>query len=229
MNTGIFNDYFPKKSVPSWLLPCTCINRRCYYNAHLRLDILCVQRIPYIHSPPANLDPYVIIQFIEFTYCNDRFSLNTIITKTTKYQLLLGSIRNQGWNVAPLMVITASARTTTHTHSLSILHDTLKALKSQENKYLHQHHSHTTCYVHFAIQKASRKQLATTKIPRYTMKIPKTLFMLQSAHKALANTKQQDMAYRVTGKSHQTLVPNQIHNCLNPHTMPLPHIPLPLN
>jgi hypothetical protein len=126
MNAGTFNDAPPDNTVPPWLLPCSCGPLRCHCLAHLQLDLLCVQGISYNHSLPTQPNPTLIIQFIEFTFCNDRFSLDTIALKTTKYQPLLNLIRSLGWTVAPLIVITAGARATTHLPSIKYLHTLFK-------------------------------------------------------------------------------------------------------
>ena len=47
-------------------------------------------------TPPTNTDPNLTIQFIDFTYCNDRFSPETIETKNNKYKPLIDSIVARG-------------------------------------------------------------------------------------------------------------------------------------
>jgi hypothetical protein len=74
MNAGIYDFNPPDNTVPPWLLPCVCQSPRCHCDARLKLDILCVRGVPYKHEPPQQPSPNVIIQYIEFTYCNDRFS-----------------------------------------------------------------------------------------------------------------------------------------------------------
>jgi hypothetical protein len=71
------------------------------------------------------MDPNLTIQFIEFTYCNDRFSPETLEAKNNKYKPLIDSIAARGWKVDPLIIITAGARATSHTPSM----------KSLENKF----------------------------------------------------------------------------------------------
>lgn len=61
MNMGKFNDNPPKNTVSTWLLPCTCQNRRCHCNARFKLDIPCVHGIPYQHNPPEHPIPNLII------------------------------------------------------------------------------------------------------------------------------------------------------------------------
>ena len=64
-----------------------------------------------------------MLQFIEFTYTNDRFSQDTINNKIQKYQLLINDITQQGWKVDPL---TAGARGTMHIPSMKQLEQTCK-------------------------------------------------------------------------------------------------------
>ena len=129
MNVGTFNENPPENTVPPWLLPCTCSLQRCHCNAKFKPYIICVKRLPYQANSPTTLENNFKIQFIEFTYCNDRFSSETIIRKTEKYQPLIDNITNRGWNVEPLIVITAGARATTHIPSMKILEEKFKIPK----------------------------------------------------------------------------------------------------
>ena len=78
MNAGRFMNSSPENTIPHWLLPCSCTQTRCYCNARLKPDILCAQGIPYNGTPPLHPDPNITIQFIEFTYTNDRFSTKRV-------------------------------------------------------------------------------------------------------------------------------------------------------
>ena len=129
MNAGTFNENPPENTVPPWLLPCTCGLQRCHCNARFKLDIICVKGLPYQANSPTTLENCLKIQFIEFTYCNDRFSSETITRKTEKYQPLVDNIANRGWDVEPLIVITVGARATTHTPSIKILEEKFKIPK----------------------------------------------------------------------------------------------------
>ena len=129
MNAGIFNNNPPKNTVPLWLLPCTCRNQRCHGNARFKPDLLCIKRLPYQSNPPINPNNNFKIQFIEFTYCNDKFSPETITLKERKYQALIDNVKNRGWNVEPLMVITAGARATFHIPSMKIIEEKFKIPK----------------------------------------------------------------------------------------------------
>jgi hypothetical protein len=127
MNVGTFNNTPQENTVPNWLLPCTCSTQRCHCNSRFRPDILCVRGLPYQTVPsPTNIDPNLTIQFIEFTYCNDRFSPETLEAKNNSYRPLIDSIAARGWKVNPLIVIIAGARATTHIPSMKALESTFK-------------------------------------------------------------------------------------------------------
>jgi hypothetical protein len=61
------------------------------------------------------------IQFIEFTYCNDKYSPAKIQEKTNKYLGLINDIKARGWNVDPLITLTACARGSTHKNTITKL------------------------------------------------------------------------------------------------------------
>ena len=129
MNTSTFNDKPPKNTVPPWLLPYTCSLQRCHCNARFKPDIICIKELPYQADLPNNLENNLKIKYIEFAYCNDRFSLETIIRKTEKYQPLINHITNRGWNVEPIIVIIAGTRATIHIPSIKILEEKFKIPK----------------------------------------------------------------------------------------------------
>ena len=80
---------------------------------------------PSIYPPKKTPTPDITIQFIDFTYCNDRFAVETLDREIIKYQPLINNIITKGWNVAPLMVLVAGARGTTHILSMKKLETTL--------------------------------------------------------------------------------------------------------
>jgi hypothetical protein len=102
---------------------------RCRCPARLRPDLLCIQGLPYQGNPPTAPDHNVTIQFIEFTYCNDKFSLETIVAKTNKYQPLVDELEAHNWKIAPFMVLTVGARASTHVTTMTLLYDKLKIPK----------------------------------------------------------------------------------------------------
>ena len=110
MNARTYDNNPPKNTIPPWLLPCTCNLQRCHCNARFKPDIICIKGLSYQANPPSASVNNLRIQFIEFTYYNDRFSPEIIHRKIEKYQPLIENITNRGWKVEPLIVITAGAR-----------------------------------------------------------------------------------------------------------------------
>jgi ribonuclease HI len=121
VNAGKSDGQTHENTVPNWLLPCNCNNQtqRCQCNAKLRPDILCIRNHPYNAAPPQEPNQILTIQFIEFTYCNDRYSSNKIQEKTDKYAGLINDIKARGWNVDPLITLTAGAIGSTHKNTIS--------------------------------------------------------------------------------------------------------------
>jgi hypothetical protein len=123
VNAGKSDGQTQENTVPNWLLPCRCNNQtqRCQCNARLRPDILCIRNHPYIAKPPQEPNHTLTVQFIEFTYYNDRYSPDKIQEKTDKYLGLINNIKARGWNVDPLITLTAGARGSTHKNTISEL------------------------------------------------------------------------------------------------------------
>ena len=126
MNAGIFNNNPPENTVPPWLLTCTCRNQRCHCNARFKSNLICIRGLPYQANPPVGQNNNLTIQLIEFTYCNDRFSSETITAKIEKFQPLIENITNIGWNIEPLIIVTAGARAISHIPSMKILETKFK-------------------------------------------------------------------------------------------------------
>ncbi len=63
------------------------------------------------------------VQFIDFTYCHDRFPEQAVTHKQTKYDPLINSIRNNGWNAKPLITITIGVRWAIHEQSIKQLEE----------------------------------------------------------------------------------------------------------
>jgi AraC-like DNA-binding protein len=126
MNAWTFNNNPQENTVPTWLLPCTCEQQRCYCNAKFKPDLLYIKELPHQSTPPPHPIDNLTVQFIEFTYTNDRFLQYTINNKIQEYQPLINDITQQGWKIYPLIVITAGARGTTHTPSMKQLEQTFK-------------------------------------------------------------------------------------------------------
>jgi hypothetical protein len=99
----------------------TVTTLRCTCNAKLRPDILCIRNHPYNAEPPEVPNQTLTIQFIEFTYYNDRYSLDKIHEKIEKYLGLINDIKARGWNVDLLITLIAGARGSTHKTTISKL------------------------------------------------------------------------------------------------------------
>jgi hypothetical protein len=123
VNAGKSEGQTQENTVPNWLLPCSCNNQTQKYqcNARLRLDILCICKHPYNAEPPQESNHALTVQFIEFTYYNDRYSLDKIQNNTDKYLGLINNIKSRGWNVDPLITLIAGARGSTHKNTISEL------------------------------------------------------------------------------------------------------------
>ena len=72
--------------VPEWLLKCTCPQRICQCHAKLRPDILCIIGAPNWTQTPISPSPKHTCQFIDSTYCYDRFPKQALMHKHTKLQ-----------------------------------------------------------------------------------------------------------------------------------------------
>ena len=67
------------------------------------------------HTPTPLLPSHThTIQFIEFTYCHDRFPEQSLTQKHANYDPLINAIRNKGWKTNPLITITAWVRGAIH-------------------------------------------------------------------------------------------------------------------
>jgi hypothetical protein len=111
VNAGKSDGQPQENTVPNWLLPCSCNNptQRCTSNAKLRPDILCIHNHPYNAEPPKEPNQTLTVQFIEFTYCNDKYYSDKIQEKIEKYLGLINDIKARGWNVDRLITLTVGA------------------------------------------------------------------------------------------------------------------------
>jgi hypothetical protein len=120
-NAGTINNQPPDHTVPEWLLTCTCSQTKCQCQAKLKPDILCIIGAHNQSPTPILPSPNHTIQFIEFTYCHDRFPGEALTHKHTKYDPLINTIQSKGWKVNPLITITAGVRGAIHEHSIEKL------------------------------------------------------------------------------------------------------------
>ena len=125
MNVGTFEDNPLENIVPPLLLSCTCKHKRCHCNTRFKPDILCMKGLLYKFEPPTNHNVNVTVQFIQFTYRNDKFSPETIAAKTKKYQPLIDDLTNNGWKINQPIVIIVGARVITHIPSIKSLEEKL--------------------------------------------------------------------------------------------------------
>ena len=121
------NNMATTKTTPS-CLSCTCSSTQYEYLAKLKPDIVYIQNGPLIPTPDLT------IQIVDFTFMHDRFLDQAIQTKEDKYNPLVDTIRAQGWNITPLIVITAGVRGAVHTRSIELfenLHIPTSLIKKQ--------------------------------------------------------------------------------------------------
>ena len=91
--------YYQNKQSPIGLLNSHANKMPCNCQAKLRLDILCIIGAPNHAQTLISPSSTYTIQFVEFTYCHDRFLEQSITRKHTKYNPLINTIQNNGWNV----------------------------------------------------------------------------------------------------------------------------------
>ena len=72
-NAGHLNNNPPEQIIPDWLLQCTCTQTTCQYQAKLRPEIMCIIGAPNQTQTPIAPSPKLTVQFIEITYCHDKF------------------------------------------------------------------------------------------------------------------------------------------------------------
>jgi hypothetical protein len=122
MNAGTHHEIPQENTVPT-----------CYFHAHATLKdasvMLGSNPTYYIwlatHIMTPHLKPPHLISTYN-SYCNDRFAAENLDRKIMKYQPLIDNITTKGWNVAPLIVLAAGARGTTHIPSMKKLETMLK-------------------------------------------------------------------------------------------------------
>ena len=96
VNAGHLNNRPQEDTIPEWLLACTCPQTPCQCQAKLRPDILCMIGAPNHITLPITPSSNHTVQFIEFTYCHDRFPEQAIAQKQAKHDPLYHAIHNKG-------------------------------------------------------------------------------------------------------------------------------------
>ena len=72
-NFGNLNNQPQDPTILEWLLKCTCPQQPCQCQAKLRPHILYILGAPNRTHTPISPSTNYTVQFIEFTYCHDRF------------------------------------------------------------------------------------------------------------------------------------------------------------
>lgn len=94
MNAGTSNNNKPHENILlPWSLPCTYTNQRCHCKTRFKSNILYVCGLLYQSQSLEQPHRDFTIQFIEFTYYNDRFFLDVVLAKINKYLPLLNNIQ----------------------------------------------------------------------------------------------------------------------------------------
>ena len=104
------------------------------------------------------------MQFIEFTYCHDRFPEQALSHKHTKYDPLINAIGNKGWKMNPLVTITAGVRGAIHEHSIVKLAD-LEIPKTNIETLMKNIHQNAIKYLTYLVlnkRKPDNKQTTVT-------------------------------------------------------------------
>jgi hypothetical protein len=99
------------------------IKDRLLHDNIIQSSFLCIIGAPNHTPTPIALSQSHTIQFIEFTYCHDRFPEQAITQKHAKYDPLINTIRSKGWKMKPLITITAGVRGAIHEQSINKLND----------------------------------------------------------------------------------------------------------
>jgi hypothetical protein len=95
VNIRAKNNKAQDNTVPSWLLLYICPTKPCKCNIRLKSNILLVLNHPHDKPPLVKPITNVTIQFVECTYCNDKFPPKKIIEIKTKYVALIEDIKQQ--------------------------------------------------------------------------------------------------------------------------------------
>ena len=133
--------------------------------SQLRPYILSVLGAPNHTPTPLLPTPTHTIQFIEFTYCHDKFPEQALTHKHTKYDPLISSIQNIGWKTNPLITITYGVRGAIHEHSINKLTD-LKIPKSRIKTLMKDIHQNAIKYLtYLVLNKRKLENKQTTIAP----------------------------------------------------------------
>ena len=164
INAGNLNNQPQDHTIPEWLLACTCSQMKCQCQAKLRPDIMCIIGAQNQTSTPILPSPKHTIQFIEFTYCHDRFPDEGLTHNHTKYDPLINTIHNNGWKVNPLFTITAGVRGAVHEHSIEKL-TKLKIPKANIKSLMKKLHENAIKYLTYLVLNKRKLDNKQTPVP----------------------------------------------------------------
>ena len=139
VNAGKIDGQTHENTIPNQLLPCSCNTQaqQCQCNSKLQPNILCIRNHPYNVEPPQEPNHTLTVQFIKFTYCNDKYSPKKIQEKIEKYQGLINDIKSRGWNLDPLITLTTGARGSTHKNTIAKLKKAYSLPKNTIEQWYH--------------------------------------------------------------------------------------------
>ena len=101
-------------------------------------------------QPPLTPTQPNVLQFIEFTYCHDKFPNTTQKEKTEKYNPLIQTLRTAGWKVKGLITITTRVRGAIHERPIKEL-ENLKIPKREIKILMKQLHQIAIKYLTYLI------------------------------------------------------------------------------
>ena len=116
-------------------------------------------------SPILSPTPTHTIQFIEFTYCHDRFLGQAITHKHDKYHPLISNIQNKGWHTNPLITITVGVRGAIHEHSITKLIN-LKIPKSSITNLMKELHQNAIKHLTDLVKRNSKINKLLSHLPK---------------------------------------------------------------
>lgn len=96
VHAGTQHQWQPQNTLPTWLLPCYCFLTKCKYLAKLRPNNLCVKAKSPIDFPPIIPHSSITLQFIGFTYGNDKFPIDATTWRHAKYDALIPHLESRG-------------------------------------------------------------------------------------------------------------------------------------
>jgi hypothetical protein len=125
---------------------------------------MCILGAPNQTQPPILPSPSHTVQFIEFTYCHDRFPEQACTHKHTKYDPLITTLRANGWKTNPLITITTGVRGAIHENSIEQLTN-LKIPKPHIKTLMKNIHQNAIKYLTYLVLNKRKLDNKQTPIP----------------------------------------------------------------